>query len=323
MNSRISIIVPVYKVEAYLDQCVQSIVDQTYTDLEIILVDDGSPDNCPAMCDAWAEKDSRIKVIHKGNGGIADARNAGLTNATGEYIGFVDSDDYIAPDMYEILISKMQKDDCDIAVGQIYPTVSSEYPKHYKIGKSYTFSSLEAISFFIERPLDNACWNKLYRRSLFSGVCFPQLRTGEDVGTVYSLLAIARKICVDYNAVYFYRQRDNSMIHKMTLYSLDELQGLSQRVDIIVENYPLLTSKAKIFLYACASKLAEGALREFSKEDQKIAFTRIKSIIDLYPLTGDDYRSFSPSKRVWAFMMSVSLEKSCRLRHWVYTLIKK
>ena len=95
-NELISVIVPVFKVEKYLDRCVQSIVDQTYRNLEIILVDDGSPDNCPAMCDAWAEKDNRVKVIHKKNGGLSDARNAGMAIATGELMGFVDSDDYIS-----------------------------------------------------------------------------------------------------------------------------------------------------------------------------------------------------------------------------------
>lgn len=106
----ISVIVPVYKVEPYLDRCVRSIVEQTYTDLEIILVDDGSPDNCPAICDAWAERDSRVKVIHKQNGGLSDARNAGMDIATGEYIGFVDSDDWIAPEMYQILYNMLQRD---------------------------------------------------------------------------------------------------------------------------------------------------------------------------------------------------------------------
>ena len=111
----ISIIVPVYRVEPYLDRCVQSIVDQTYQNLEIILVDDGSPDNCPAMCDAWAAKDSRVKVIHKENGGLSDARNAGLAAAAGEYIGFVDSDDWISPDMYRLLYENMAEHGSDVS----------------------------------------------------------------------------------------------------------------------------------------------------------------------------------------------------------------
>ena len=111
----ISVIVPVFKVDPYLDRCVESIVNQTYRNLEIILVDDGSPDSCGAMCDAWAEKDRRIKVIHKKNGGLSDARNAGLDIATGTLIGFVDSDDFIRSDMYLLLMERLMEDGSDIA----------------------------------------------------------------------------------------------------------------------------------------------------------------------------------------------------------------
>ena len=114
-TAKISVIVPVYKVEPYLDKCVSSIVNQTHKNLEIILVDDGSPDNCPAMCDAWAEKDSRIRVMHKTNGGLSDARNAGMAVATGELMAFVDSDDWIVPDMYEYLYQRLTEDNSDIA----------------------------------------------------------------------------------------------------------------------------------------------------------------------------------------------------------------
>ena len=122
MNSqpKISVIVPVYKVEKFLDRCVESIVGQTYENLEIILVDDGSPDNCPSMCDKWAEKDSRIKVIHKENGGVSSARNAALDAATGDFIGFVDSDDWIEPDMYESLMMRIDETGKDIAVCSYY-----------------------------------------------------------------------------------------------------------------------------------------------------------------------------------------------------------
>ena len=114
-EGKISVVVPVYNVEEYLDQCVESLVGQTYKNLEVILVDDGSPDNCPAMCDEWAERDNRIKVIHKENGGVSSARNAALDIASGDYIGFVDSDDWIEPDMYEILIKNAKKYDADIS----------------------------------------------------------------------------------------------------------------------------------------------------------------------------------------------------------------
>ena len=110
----ISVIVPIYNVEEYLDRCVESIVNQTYKNLEIILVDDGSPDNCPQMCDNWAEKDSRIKAVHKENGGLSDARNAGMPFATGEIISFIDSDDWIELNMFETMLNRMIEDNSDI-----------------------------------------------------------------------------------------------------------------------------------------------------------------------------------------------------------------
>ena len=122
----VSIIVPVYKVEKYLDKCIESIVGQTYENLEIILVDDGSPDNCPAMCDRWAEKDSRIKVIHKENGGLSSARNAGLDACTGEYIYFLDSDDYIAENCIEMLFNTIISDGSDMCIGNLMSVDESE-----------------------------------------------------------------------------------------------------------------------------------------------------------------------------------------------------
>ena len=119
---KISIIVPVYKVEKYLSRCIKSILRQTFTDFELILVDDGSPDKCPQMCDDWGKKDKRIRVIHKENGGLSSARNAGLRAARGEYIGFVDSDDWIACDMYEILYQLAKKYRADITCGGIERT---------------------------------------------------------------------------------------------------------------------------------------------------------------------------------------------------------
>ena len=110
MSKLISVIIPIYKVEEFLDKCISSVVNQTYYDLEIILVDDGSPDNCPIMCDKWAERDERIKVIHKVNGGLSDARNAGIQIAKGDFIAFVDSDDWIAPNMYQMMVDAIEKE---------------------------------------------------------------------------------------------------------------------------------------------------------------------------------------------------------------------
>ena len=133
----ISVVVPVYKVEPYLDRCVESILAQTVTDLEIILVDDGSPDSCPAMCDAWAAREPRIRVIHKPNGGLSSARNAGVDAARGAYIGFVDSDDYILPDMYRRLLAAIREHDAELAIcGYAYVDQESGAVDAVETGKS-------------------------------------------------------------------------------------------------------------------------------------------------------------------------------------------
>ena len=144
----ISVIVPIYKVEEYLDRCVESLINQTYKNLEIILVDDGSPDNCPQMCEAWAQKDSRIKVVHKENGGLSDARNAGFEVATGDIISFIDSDDWIEPEMFETMLSQMEKDDSDIVScgvnwveenGSVIRTVTVSEDSVLEYDKGYPF----------------------------------------------------------------------------------------------------------------------------------------------------------------------------------------
>ena len=179
----ISVVVPVYKVEKYLDRCVQSIVDQTWSNLEIILVDDGSPDNCGAMCDAWAEKDSRIKVIHKKNGGLSDARNAGMAIASGTYMGFVDSDDYVAPDMYSKLLSSAEKENADIAV--------CNFKRVFDDGSEENW-----VSWRGEDPLlaAGSCCDKIFRRSIVEYVRYPEGLWYEDFCFSAKLILKAKKI---------------------------------------------------------------------------------------------------------------------------------
>ena len=131
---KISVIIPVYKVEEYINRCIKSVVNQTYDNLEIILVDDGSPDNCPVICDKWAEKDSRIKVIHKNNGGLSDARNMGMKIASGELIGFIDSDDWISKEMYQLLYENMKENESDISacgVKMVWEDTAEGHPRPF------------------------------------------------------------------------------------------------------------------------------------------------------------------------------------------------
>ncbi|MGN1420911.1 MAG: glycosyltransferase family 2 protein [Eubacterium sp.] len=212
MTQMITVIVPVYNVEKYLDRCIESVVNQTYKNLEIILVDDGSPDNCPAMCDAWAEKDNRIKVIHKENGGVSSARNIGLDNANGEYIGFVDSDDYIAEDMFENLFNKINTDNCQMSVCGIFFQ-----------GKSISFKNEELISgneainrLFNYRDYQSFSgwtWNKLFLASVIKqnrlkfdeNICFC-----EDVLFVYEYLKSVEFVKLINKSFYYYTFREDA-----------------------------------------------------------------------------------------------------------------
>ena len=181
--SMITVIVPIYKVEHYLNRCVQSIIDQTYRNLEIILVDDGSPDLCPAMCDAWRERDSRILVIHKQNGGLSDARNTGMAVASGDYIAFVDSDDWIAPEMLERLLGAIREDDSDIAactVQMVGEGVSTS--QFLTVRTNCVLSRQEAQKALLEESLlKQPVWYKLYKRETIRDILFEVGKHHEDV----------------------------------------------------------------------------------------------------------------------------------------------
>ena len=173
----ISVIVPVYKVEKYLNKCVQSIVNQTYKNLEIILVDDGSPDNCPEMCDEWAKKDSRIKVIHQENAGLAEARNSGISVATGEFFMFIDSDDHAEPDMIELLLNLSMEYNADVSSCGFY----FDYENDNK-AEACDFSDEIRIADINERIIDlltggfsGTVWNKLYRADAVKSILFDKL----------------------------------------------------------------------------------------------------------------------------------------------------
>lgn len=239
MNELISVIVPVYKVEAYLYECIQSIVSQTYPHLEIILVDDGSPDNCSAMCDAWAERDSRIKVIHKPNGGLSDARNAGLEIAVGDYIAFVDSDDWIEPEMYEKMLAALKAEEADICACRIascYPDHRAEWgcPAYRVTAPEQTLSML-----YDDTVYPVSAWNKLYRRGLWKDLRFPVGKICEDAFTTYLLVHAANKIVQLPEALYCYRIRPESiMTSRFTPKRMDEEEVWRVNYEFMRQHYP-------------------------------------------------------------------------------------
>ena len=213
MEPLISVIVPIYQVEAYLRQCIDSILLQTHRNLDIILIDDGSPDGCPKICDEYAEKDNRIRVIHKENGGLSDARNAGLTIARGEYIGFVDSDDWIMPDMYEYLLQGICGYGADISYcGWVNIHETWVDYQNEQTDKVYTMETALNELFFDR--LKNFSWNKLYKAELWEKVRFPKGRNFEDILTTYKLFERSARVAILKEPKYCYRIRQGSIMNE-------------------------------------------------------------------------------------------------------------
>lgn len=243
---KLSIIVPVYKVEPYLRRCVDSILGQTFTDFELILVDDGSPDGCPAICDEYTQLDSRVGVIHKPNGGISDARNAGLVVAQGEYIGFVDSDDYISPDMYKILISKAEETNAEIAaIGYIEVDEEGNILKYcMPSDEDRTFHRSEFIKEYFPSTrwkIAPTAWNKVYKRGLFASLRYPADKIYEDSFLMLPLFDLCNTIAVSKNHGYYYMaSRADSIMNSS--YSVKNLDLL----DLGQEQYSFFHGKALI-----------------------------------------------------------------------------
>ena len=244
MSDLISVIIPIYKVEEYLDECVTSVVGQTHNNLEIILVDDGSPDNCPQICDDWAKKDDRIKVIHKKNGGLSDARNAGIEVASGEYIAFVDSDDYIKPDMLEKLFAAICRENADIAACGILDC--REYRQTAWGCRDFSGTSEQILAMlYNDASYPVAAWNKLYRRSCWRELRFPVGKTCEDAFTTYQLVHNAERIVMIPEALYCYRIRPGSiMTSAFSLKKMDEEEAWRCNYQFVEKHYPSLNKNA-------------------------------------------------------------------------------
>ena len=253
----LSIIVPIYKVEKYLDECIQSILGQTFTDLELILVDDGSPDACPQMCDAAAEQDSRVRVIHQKNGGLSAARNTGIEAARGNWLGFVDSDDFVAPDFYEKLYNAAVNADADCAVCSVQLTHEDgsrmDTPPQWKAyGGGYTGEEILKTITWQDNVPYLVAWNKLYRREVFRTLRYPVGRINEDVFVFAELFDTIKKVACVEQPLYFYRQRTGSIMQsKCTLRSLDEFWGMVECFDyFMAHGYKELLSAAEKRIFA-------------------------------------------------------------------------
>ena len=256
----ISVIVPIYKVEPYLDKCIASIVQQTYSNLEIILVDDGSPDSCPAICDRWAEKDARIRVIHKENGGVSSTRNAGLRIAQGQFISFVDSDDYINSQMLEMMIAEMG----DEKVGIVECGSQEIFTDHIQ---NIVFPNAHMPSDVVVKELLGSTgapvWNKLFRRAVLENVEFyEELRYGEDTLFFYQALKRTGEFVQIPFVGYYHLMRDDSLVgNHFKPYQVQSLWAAEKVAKEIQTDYPQLLEQAHCHVIRNALVQLAGLLK--------------------------------------------------------------
>lgn len=248
--AEISVIVPVYNVEKYLDKCVESLIKQTFQDIEILLIDDGSTDSSGAICDKWEIQDARVRAIHKENGGLSDARNRGIQEAVGTYIGFIDSDDYVTPEMYEILYHNLKKEDADVAYCGMYHCYANGIVTRKDTTSYLVVDAKEAVRLMLDsRMISVTIPNRLYKKSLFDQVRFPYGKVSEDVFVAVELMLQTKRAVIDMRPQYYYVHREGSISTKpYTPKDMNAVEGYEKNLKLVQEHYPDLEPYA---LFRC------------------------------------------------------------------------
>lgn len=271
MEELVTIVVPVYKVEKYIDKCINSILNQTYKNLEIILVDDGSPDTCGEICDNYAKQDIRIKVIHKENGGLSDARNAGIDIATGRFISFIDSDDYIDSEYIELLYRTIIKDKSDMAISSHKAIYENGTILEKATGEESILDSKEVLKRILyDDGIDLSAWAKLYKMELFKEIRYPKGRLFEDAATTYKLIDRCKSISIISKSTYNYVIRRSSITNEnFSEKKMDLIISTEEMCNYVKKKYPDLEKASnRRLMYAYLSTLTQ--LLKSNKRNAKI-----------------------------------------------------
>ncbi len=297
----VSVIVPVYKVEKYIHQCVDSIINQTYKNIEIILVDDGSPDNCGKICDEYAEKDSRIKVIHKENGGLSDARNAGVAVASAEWISFVDSDDIIHPQAIELLFSALKREKVDIATALMADFKDSNMPGSFctEFSENYTLREVNEqflLEIFEGSRYHSAC-NRIINKKLLLRFPFAIGRYHEDSPVISKMLYFSRQMVVIPYELYFYRNNPNSITRSdLCLRHFDLLWAWNEQIAFFKTlGYNDMVARLNMEYVISLYGLRKNARNSNNKYVLKFVYEKLKCIFKVisvhYSKLSDDLKS--------------------------------
>ena len=322
----ISVLVPIYKIDQYLGICIESLLNQTYKNLEIILVDDGSLDRCPEICDLYARKDSRIKVIHKANGGLVSARKAGILVATGEYIGYVDGDDWVGPGYYHALYASISESGADIAIAGFSRDLFASTKNILNAIQSGVYEGdaldnikKQMISYgdFYCHGLTTYLWNKLFRREAIQQYQLDmdeRITIGEDAATTYNAIMGAKKIVVTDNCAYHYRQREDSML-KTTLNYAEEYRKVKYLHDYMMkslsvwpENYNLQKQTRELIVSTYIIR-SGGTLGKKHPEFSNFPFST--------DLTGKRIIVYGAGTFGQQFVKRLKNENKCQLVAWI------
>lgn len=274
----VSIIIPIYKVEEYLYTCLDSVIRQTYSNLQIILVDDGSPDSCGKICEEYAMLDDRIQVIHKENGGLSDARNTGVRSANGDFVYFLDSDDYIEPHTIQMLLDEQKRTNADIIISNFYYTYLSHEDVAYTVYKErMIFDNYEAMHALVSGKLETFAWGKLIRTNIVKKYLFPRGKLFEDHYWTHYIVGDSEVVTYIPNPLVHYRQRNCSISYSYNLNRLDILDGWINRKEYLEKEYSDLV---EVCMQQYAEKYVGIAwlILTRMKKEKKIGFCKLRSL---------------------------------------------
>lgn len=328
----ISVIVPVYYVTPYLRQCVNSIINQTYADLEILLIDDGSPDQCGEICDEYEKQDNRVRVFHTENRGLSSARNLGIRESSGDYIAFIDSDDWIESEMYEVLLETLMTTSADISVCG-YDVVSDRKAEEWRPRKK-VYDSTDALKALLSEEINNNAWNKLFRREVVqevsdNGAVFPEGKNYEDITVMHRIVAEARSVAVIEKTLYHYRLRHDSISQSYTAKNLlDYADAYLTRYEYYRNEKPELSSEELEEVAMIAAKGISKVWRWWygcNAEEKRLYTEKIDTLShfsrDHFPLFG--YPSWPKYLRLSAPVMRSSSNEAFVMLYFLNQLYRK
>lgn len=279
MKPLISVILPIYNVEEYLPRCIESVIHQTYTNLEILLVDDGSPDRCPQICDEYAKKDERIRVLHKVNGGLSDARNQGAQIATGKYITFIDSDDYVTETYVEYLYDLLEKYHTRMALCTHTVVFESGNTVKYGQGGDEALTSEQCLERMLyDDVINTSAWAKLYEADMVRQFPYPVGKLFEDIATTYKFFMACEQIACGYESQYFYMLRSTSIVYQnFNPKKMELLEMTDTMAEDVIKVYPqLVKALERRKVYARFSTLNQLQNVKGHKEEKKMLIQYIK-----------------------------------------------